>query len=116
MRSSFSLSRHDRRYHINITMREHTVWHVSITSEIKHGYTQKRLKYFASVEDDGILNRSCFSKIVSVMSAEMKTAHCARRGEEEALLSSLWQCAVNDRTVSVWVCPPTRQAPSAWRG
>lgn len=43
MHSSFSLSRHNWRYHINIMMRERTVWHVSITSE--NSYTQKRLTY-----------------------------------------------------------------------
>ena len=40
-------------------MREHTVWHVSITSHVEHSYTQKRRQYFASVElsdDDGILS------------------------------------------------------------
>lgn len=44
MHSSFSLSRHKWQYHINIMMRERIIWHVSITSEIKHSYTQKRLE------------------------------------------------------------------------
>ena len=50
----------------------------------------------------------------------MKTAHCARR-EEEALLSSLWQCAVMTGRFSLGLpfqrdkCPSAGAATSAPR-
>lgn len=50
MHCSFLLSRHNLQYHINIMMREHTEWHVSFTTEIKHSYTQKILNILLQLQ------------------------------------------------------------------
>ncbi len=113
MHSSFSLSRHNWRYHINIMMREHTVWHVSITSEIKHSYTRKRLKYFASV---AVEMMGSWTDLVSVKFSLWWVLRWRQLTVPDRMRKLCFQVSGNVQwwpDGSVWVCPPTRRVSSA---
>lgn len=92
MHSPVRLPRHNWRYHVNIKMREHTEWHVSVTSESNTATHRLSLLFGAIWRWWCDLGQIWFQSGVSVMSAEMKSAHCAPTGRGSFQVSG--KCAV----------------------